>query len=1746
MRHVNQRSSRPHIARPGSLLRMTGLGLVLACAPVLAQTPTWNWSFDLSSSDPEVFQDVAIDEVDGAVYAVGDAENSNIQIGPLTLFDQDQGILAKFSKEGTLLWYVPIGGSDQETAETITIAPNGNVYIAGAFSGACYFYNAGSAIQAGSVTSFSGSKDLYLAAYSSSGQFLWARQFGNGYDETGPYLASDASGIVLFAGYRGNLSFGTGSASSLNTSNYHMMLIRLDHTGSIAWMNTGGSASNDACASLVTDGNRIHVAYVAGNTVTRWYTGSNSLLGSSSGSQSDHHITTFSMTGSLLWTRSFADPDNDAVGYPNLALGCEGLFVSGAVNEGTTFGNGTQANGTGGNDHFYVARMAPASGITQWVRLGTTANGGSHFNGRDIAVGKYGTVHVGGTFEGTVTYDGQTMSASNGMDLFVLALRPNGVTLGLQPILSQGDQYISAIAADKYGAIAITGDFEDQVNIPGNALSGPNDQNAFLAYGQYGIRSPEYLRPSTFLPPVGGICPNGGMIDLNTWAIAPTSGWATSVVTSVNTTNPLSATGSSDANGATLSGSGGAIILQLNDTVPTGEAIELIWKRGTSTGTSTLEVAFSLDNVLWSAPSTTVNSSRSAFMTSRVTVPINARYVRLSAAAGSNNASIDAVQYYFGTLSGGTWSGTGVTGSSLDPSGLSGTVTITYTVGSSPCEHTTSKVVAIDAVAPEITCPGPISIGVTPGACSAVITYASPIVSDNCPGTPVITLVSGPSSGDVVLLGESTVIYSVSDGPNTATCSFQIEVVDDQPPVATTAPDTLATLDLGSDCSASLPDLTTTVQFEDCGPITIVQSPPAGTAIDATTLVSITATAEGGSTTISGSVVVRDVLAPQITCPGSQTVQAPLASGTATVNYAMPSATDNCNAVSITAIGASPSSGSAFPIGPTVVTYEASDPSGNAATCSFAITVVANDAPSIDCPADINLNTDAGSCAATVGYVIPDGWDAQDGVLSATQVTGMPPGPMTVGTHVQTYTVSDGDGHEATCSFTVNVFDNELPDIICPGNINLPNDPELCGAIASYPTPTFTDNCAASIARTAGPASGSIFPVGTTTVAYRATDASGNSRECSFTVTVNDDQAPVITCGTTITAMAPPGLCGAVVSYPLPAFTDNCAGAAIARTAGPASNSTFPLGTTEVTHVVTAANGATASCSFSVTVIDTIAPTIASCPSDTVLYIPEGQCNASFTAPAVTSTDNCANGLIRSSIIAQGQMIAPSDLGAASFNDPIPVQNGVIVELSTGIHTYVHHATDQSGNERYCSFTITVLDTIAPTVHCSDDLTVPMGTGNCTADASDLLVGVTAIDACGIDTIFQSSGDDIVIPLGAGDHPVQMKAVDLNGNASTCSFVITVIDAEQPTIQCPNDLEVHAPAGSCGAVVVYSTPTGNDNCIGSVVAHTDGPSSGSEFPVGNTTVTHRITDSAGNTAECSFVVSVLAPQQAQLSYGAHEVCISNTTLTPDIAEPAGGTFLSETLDADQLDPVTGLIQAGLVPAGDHEILYVITGTCADTALWLLNVHAPPSAGSSASQSLCSDHVPVDLFNWLGSADTTGSWSPALGGHQGAFLPGTTAPGTYTYTVPGNGACAAASASVSITVAEAADAGSDSAHLLCTDQDPVDLSELLIDADNGGQWFKTTPNIIQFSGIVDPGYYTNAGTFTYLYVVPAASPCANDTAHITITYNLPPLPGMDGTLSSCGNGPAFPLGSGLGGTPWPGGAWTGPSTVIGGQ
>lgn len=357
------------------------------------------------------------------------------------------------------------------------------------------------------------------------------------------------------------------------------------------------------------------------------------------------------------------------------------------------------------------------------------------------------------------------------------------------------------------------------------------------------------------------------------------------------------------------------------------------------------------------------------------------------------------------------------------------------------------------------------------------------------------------------------------------------------------------------------------------------------------------------------STIVSSPAAPSctISCPANITANNDPNQCSAVVTYTTPTPSGNCtdpDTGQVPSVNCNPPSGSAFPVGTTTVVC-----SVGPTDCTFTVTV--NDTrpptqPTITCPANQTATEDPpGSRSAVVNYPPPTTTG------NCVTVNCNPPSGSSfrIGTTTVTCTGTDSSNNTVTCTFTVTV--NSACPFTCPANINQNNDPNQCGAVVNYATPTTSGSCTI----TCSPASGTFFPVGTTSV----TCSNGIGDSCSFTVTVKDTQPPVITtCPASRTVppdtncqAAVPNVTGEVVA------SDNCTPAgSLTITQSPAAGTLVGVGTTTITITVKDASGNSTTCTTNFTVTGT--------PSVLVSVTPTTAARGS-TVTATGAFANCAS-----------------------------------------------------------------------------------------------------------------------------------------------------------------------------------------------------------------------------------------------------------------------------------------------------------------------------------------------------------------------------------------------------------------------------------------------------------------------------------------------------------------------------------------
>lgn len=558
-----------------------------------------------------------------------------------------------------------------------------------------------------------------------------------------------------------------------------------------------------------------------------------------------------------------------------------------------------------------------------------------------------------------------------------------------------------------------------------------------------------------------------------------------------------------------------------------------------------------------------------------------------------------------------------VTPNSFDCSKL-GQNTVTVVIDDSRCNQTTATaiVTVIDNTKPTIACKSAIASLNASGQASIQMQDVFQSGTDNC---GVVNLQSvSPNAFNCSHYGLNTVVLTANDSHgNTNTCQAFVVVVDAIPPTVTCKP---ATIYLNNSGAATLVPADIFLSGADnCGTVnmhSLSRSQFSCSDIGTTNIVLTVNDGHDNFANCNAAVTITDNIPPVVTCKSATVDLNNSGQGSITTASVFQSATDNCGVINQQSV--QPSAFGCGNLGANTVVLTVNDSHGNTNTCTATVTVRDLIKPVVNCPANITRDNDPGICGAAVSYSAT----ATDNCTVASLIALPAAGSLfNVGTSSVSYTATDVAGNTATCSFSVTVRDVERPAITCPANILRENDPGLCSSVTQYADATAIDNCSVqSVMRIDGMPSNSAFPVGVSSITYRAIDIYGNSSTCSFIVDVRDTEKPSITCPVNLTKPNDFGHCGRHmenIGGPS-AFSDNCAVDKVYND----SPVDFEIGLTAVTWTALDIHGNTGTCVQNITIFDNDWPIIA-CPQNIKTTTDEGACEALSVDFNATATDNC-------------------------------------------------------------------------------------------------------------------------------------------------------------------------------------------------------------------------------------------------------------------------------------------------------------------------------------------------------------------------------------------------------------------------------------------------------------------------------------------------------------------------------------------
>jgi len=896
--------------------------------------------------------------------------------------------------------------------------------------------------------------------------------------------------------------------------------------------------------------------------------------------------------------------------------------------------------------------------------------------------------------------------------------------------------------------------------------------------------------------------------------------------------------------------------------------------------------AFSINVLDELAPSVTCPANKV-----QSTLNCNLNVSGLAATITDNCSSASDINTTYNITGSTTASGTGNLSSRLFNSGLS---TVTYTstdlYGNQQSCSFTVKINEAIPIAPTGTCPSNITVNTDAVSCSKVVgSSIVPVYTDNCPTniltynlniTGATTATLSGNTGNIISgisfnRGISNVTFTITDNAGgTSTCTFSVTVQDKTPPTVSCPGNITVNATNVAACNASVSNAASdyvngVINRNDLAHTSYDNCATTAQLNNNTNTTWVLTGATSGSGTGNGSLLA------------STWVPTNLALGVTTVTYTVrDGALGNNTSTCAFTITVQDKTGPNF-VTPCPVAEIIATPAAAANTCSSLVNNVYTSTLT-DCsyPANINYTITGATTASGIG--------------TANNLT------YNVGKNYVTYTATDAVGNTSTCSFVVRLYASSstppAPTAPAPPNVTISTSSYDCNGTYNVVLPTWSD------------------PLGC------------NAKTFEYRVESNGVQTIGWSSTTGLSSLLLPE--GESRIYYRLIDSTTATPYIIEGCDGTASGSAAPY-LPCVDNPSTASHAYTNIFQVRVIVNDSIAPSIV-CPTNKVTVISAGDnCLMPVIGIAPTTNDNCSGPYsLKVDVSGVGvESPLPTGFALSTFNDmsltyaggnPRPGfisgnydinvsnsqgANGLIFRRGTSTVTYT--VQDASLNTTSCSFTVRVVDLVPPTIVCPPNITVNTGLdicqglinptptvrdlGACLGAADNLTLryqisGVTTLDQTvpltyignmpGLPITGVYTNTTFTAYLDKGVSTVLCTATDVSDNTASCTFTVTVKDAQAPTIVCPTGKTYNADSYVCSHTLSTSESllldvSGlSDNCGTYTVSYTTSgsgatPATGSTatakpsvFNVGSTTVTYTALDNSGNSTSCSYLVKV--------------------------------------------------------------------------------------------------------------------------------------------------------------------------------------------------------------------------------------------------------------------------------------------------
>ena len=363
-----------------------------------------------------------------------------------------------------LVFSTYLGGSGDDTGNSIAVDSSGNVYVTGTTLSSNF------PTQNPKQFSYAGNSDAFIAKLNAAGTALvYSTYIGGSLQDTGDCITVDSVGNAYVAGKSVSTDFPTtpgALAPTYRGGDFDGFVLKLNAQGNALIYSTylGGSA-NDSAVGLAIDasGN----TYVTGGTKSADFPATPTAYLSSSSGNTDAYLTKLNSTGSaLLYSTYFGGSDTDR--GSSVAVDSVGnAYITGfTASLDFPLENAFQSN-TGGSFDAFVAKINPAASGAASLIYSSYLGGSADDRGFGLALDLSGNAYVTGqTASNNFPVLNPQQATFGGLfDAFYAEISPAGAKLNASYLGGSGDDRATAIALNSSGNVYLTG-YTTSTNFP--------------------------------------------------------------------------------------------------------------------------------------------------------------------------------------------------------------------------------------------------------------------------------------------------------------------------------------------------------------------------------------------------------------------------------------------------------------------------------------------------------------------------------------------------------------------------------------------------------------------------------------------------------------------------------------------------------------------------------------------------------------------------------------------------------------------------------------------------------------------------------------------------------------------------------------------------------------------------------------------------------------------------------------------------------------------------------------------------------------------------------------------------------------------------------------------------------------------------------------------------------------------------------------------------------------------------------